>query len=75
MNSKTPQFHPGDRVIYVPGHANYDVTHPDCESGRVSAIGRTGIVFVVFSDAGSMGRAKACDAATLVLAGFQGAKA
>lgn len=26
---------PGDRVIYVPSHANGDLNHPDCEYGII----------------------------------------
>lgn len=32
---------PGDRVRYVPGHAEGNATHPDCEDGTVSSIGQT----------------------------------
>ena len=30
-------FQNGDRVIYIPGHANGDRGHPDCERGTVSS--------------------------------------
>ena len=30
-------FEPGDRVLYVPNHANGDTAHPDCERGIVSS--------------------------------------
>lgn len=29
---------PGDRVRYVPGHAEGDAWHPDCEDGTVSSL-------------------------------------
>jgi hypothetical protein len=32
---------PGDRVRYVPGHADGDPRHPDCEDGTVSSLGET----------------------------------
>jgi hypothetical protein len=41
-------FAVGQRVIYVPAHAGRDLTHPDCDRGRVTSIGRDGIVFVKF---------------------------
>lgn len=37
----------GDRVRYVPGHANGDAEHSDCEDGTVSSIGSVN-VFVKF---------------------------
>jgi hypothetical protein len=33
----TSDFKPGDRVRYVPRHANGDMSHPDCENGIVSS--------------------------------------
>lgn len=41
-------FKPGDRVVYVPGHAFGDCDHPDCEHGTVSSVGRVNNVFVRF---------------------------
>jgi hypothetical protein len=38
----------GSRVIYVPRHAHEDITHPDCEHGKVSSINEAGTVFVRF---------------------------
>lgn len=32
-------FHKGQRVRYVPQHANGDRNHPDCEDGVVSSVG------------------------------------
>ncbi len=29
------EFKKGDRVIYVPNHANGDRNHPDCEHGVI----------------------------------------
>lgn len=43
-------FNPGDRVIYIPGHARGDRTHKDCEWGTVSSIGRANNVFVRFDN-------------------------
>ena len=34
---RTSDFHPGDRVLYVPNHAQGDTTHPDCERGVVTS--------------------------------------
>lgn len=33
----TSEFKPGDRVAYVPGHANGDSSHPDVERGIVTS--------------------------------------
>jgi len=30
-------FNKGDRVIYIPNHANRDSKHPDCKKGCVSS--------------------------------------
>lgn len=30
-------FRVGQRVIYVPMHAEGDLSHPDCEHGRISS--------------------------------------
>lgn len=39
----------GDRVVYVPNHANGDRNHPDCERGMVHRINEeAAIVFVLF---------------------------
>jgi len=49
---------PGDRVIYVPNHADGDRRHPDCEHGAITSIGEfTGYIFVLFD--GDL-RPKAC---------------
>jgi hypothetical protein len=45
--ANTADFHPGDRVLYVPNHAHGDKTHPDCERGVVSSTNQT-YVFVVY---------------------------
>lgn len=42
------RFKAGDEVTYIPGHAHGDRSHPDCEHGRVSSVGPTGLVFVKF---------------------------
>jgi hypothetical protein len=57
------QFKPGDWVVYVPGHAEGGLLHPDCERGTVSSIGSTGIVFVRY---GAQPNAKATSAEDLV---------
>lgn len=31
-------FQAGDRVVYVPTHAEGDRNHPDCERGKVSSV-------------------------------------
>ncbi len=40
-------FKPEDRVIYIPGHAFGNRTHPDCERGSVSSV-NDHCVFVKF---------------------------
>lgn len=47
MNAQ--DFKPGDRVIYVPNHANGDRRHPDCEHGVVTSVGSSGNVFVMYA--------------------------
>jgi hypothetical protein len=43
----------GQRVKYIPQHAHGDATHPDCETGVVSAISRDGrTVFVKYDRPG-----------------------
>lgn len=50
-NVSTPQFKRGDWVVYVPGHADGSLLHPDCEQGTVSSVGEDSrIVFVVYKD-------------------------
>jgi hypothetical protein len=34
---RASDFHAGDRVLYVPNHANGDTAHPDCECGVVTS--------------------------------------
>ena len=41
------EFHRGDRVTYVPGHAKADINHPDAEGGTVSSVAND-VVFVKF---------------------------
>jgi hypothetical protein len=43
----------GDRVRYVPLHADGDIYHPDCEDGRISSFGEL-TVYVKFNK--SVGR-------------------
>lgn len=40
-------FQPGDRVAYVPGEANNNLSHPNVERGRVSSVNEK-YVFVRF---------------------------
>ena len=56
-------FQPGDRVLYVPGHARGDPKHPDCQRGTVSSVG-THYVFVRFNTTAIYGQA--CDPQDLV---------
>lgn len=35
--SKAADFHEGETVLYIPRHAQGDITHPDCEHGIVSS--------------------------------------
>lgn len=46
--SSANQFRPGDKVKWVPYHAQGDADHPDCDLGVVSSISATGNVFVRF---------------------------
>lgn len=48
---KASDFAIGQRVLYIPNHANGDATHEDCERGEVVNIGGD-TVFVRFE--GSM---------------------
>jgi len=41
------EFKPGERVVYVPYHADGDRSHPDCERGVVTSI-NDHYVFVQF---------------------------
>jgi hypothetical protein len=47
---KLADFKPGERVIYLPIHANGDTNHADAEHGKVSSIGGR-YVFVLFTGA------------------------
>lgn len=40
-------YHPGDQVLYIPGHAQGDEHHRDCERGTVTSV-KGGNVFVLF---------------------------
>lgn len=44
-------FKVGDRVLYVPNHANGDAKHPDCERGIVSSTNEVN-VFVRYTQRG-----------------------
>jgi hypothetical protein len=68
--SPTNQFKEGDIVLYVPNHAHGNRSHPDCEKGVVTSIGRTGTVFVRFKGWTSQG----CDADSLVMYGSVGVR-
>jgi len=41
------KFKVGEKVVYIPRHANNDPTHKDCEIGEVSSI-RNGKVYVKY---------------------------
>ena len=43
-------FKKGDKVRYVPNHANGDTLHPDCENGVVSTTNEK-FVFVKYDNA------------------------
>lgn len=48
MPNLTPKdFMIDDKVIYIPGHANDDISHADCEHGIVTSINHV-YVFVKF---------------------------
>lgn len=52
MSEKDPavaNYKPGDRVIYIPNHANGDRAHPDCMRGTVSSTNDY-FVFVRFDE-------------------------
>lgn len=36
-------FEKGNRVKYIPTHANGNLSHPDCEEGTVSSQNKTGV--------------------------------
>jgi hypothetical protein len=42
---KKPKFEKGDKIIYVPLHAEGDINHPDCERGYVTSVSKIGTVF------------------------------
>ena len=42
----------GRHVIYVPGHANDDLGHPDCEEGAITSF-NDHCVFVCYGRAGT----------------------
>ena len=45
-------FQKGDRVKCIPGHANGDPNHPDCETGVVKRIHpRRAAAFVIYDNA------------------------
>ena len=54
----------GDRVVYVPGHAKGDRSHPDCQRGTVAGIS-SAAVFVRFGQEGTT--AQACSPSDLRL--------
>lgn len=59
------KFKRGDWVVYVPGHAHGDITHPDCERGSVSSVNAAGTVFVFY---GQDLHAKGTEASDLITA-------
>jgi ABC-type nickel/cobalt efflux system permease component RcnA len=56
--SSARRFRLGDSVRYVPYHAKGNLSHEDCEDGRVSGIEGDGTVFVKFN--GPNSTAKGC---------------
>lgn len=40
----------GDKVRYIPNHANGDSKHPDCENGVVSSVNSYGTIFVKYDN-------------------------
>lgn len=44
---KAEDYIQGDEIIYLPGHADGNIDHPDCERGFVTSI-RNGTVFCRF---------------------------
>jgi hypothetical protein len=65
-----PSFKPGERVVYVPLHANGNLGHPDCEQGTVVSVNDWDIVLVKFDRQVSVlgwdgTTAKGCDPMTL----------
>lgn len=42
------KFQAGDKIIYVPMHADGDRNHPACEHGVVSSVSENGTVFCRF---------------------------
>jgi hypothetical protein len=46
---KPSDFSKGQRVRYIPHHANGDTKHPDCENGVVSSVNDTW-VFVKYDN-------------------------
>lgn len=64
-------FWPNNRVIYIPGHAQGDRNHKDCEHGVVASRGNVDNIFVKFDkDIKNLGfeeaTAKSCDAKDLI---------
>ena len=69
--STTANFKSGDRVVYIPVHADSDENHPDCERGEVTST-NTRFVFVKFDQyVKKLGwdgvTPKACDPSDLIL--------
>lgn len=40
----------GDKVRYIPNHANGDNRHRDCENGVVSSVNEYGTIFVKYDN-------------------------
>lgn len=47
MSTEIKELKPGQRIRYIPNHAYGDMTHPDCEDGKISSRNET-TVFVKF---------------------------
>jgi len=50
MKKVTEDFKRGDKVRYVPNHADGDTQHPDCQNGVVSSTNEK-FVFVKYDNA------------------------
>lgn len=59
------KFKEGDRVVYMPLHADGDLTHPDCETGTVTRVGGK-YTFVKFDKNRTDQPGVACDPDDLV---------
>jgi hypothetical protein len=70
MSKSKIEFEKGDKIIYVPTHANGDKNHPDCELGYVTSVNKNGVVFCRFfypdGRLRTVANSEGCDPADLV---------